>query len=435
MTETIAPFTVCLLTPLGSGGLAAVRLFGPGAAGVLARLFQPDHQPMSGQAGRLALGWVIDPASGERIDQAMARFLPGRLGAELTLHGGVRIVQRVLAACQTLGGRRLEIPSPVPSPRRGGEIWNTGGQAASGTKHQADSAYPRDREELWMQSLDLARADNVPHPALWADLELTLPLARTRAIADWLVGQYSAGLAEAIESIVAGRLSAAQGDALLDRLVSEADGFRRALAGLRAAIIGPTNAGKSSLFNGLAGAEAAIVSEQPGTTRDYVTRWASVGGLAVELIDTAGLRGRPSELESRASELADPVVRSADVRLIVLDGAQPADAIDQASFAALNKFARTGPVIWVINKCDQPIELQAEAIVGKFGGGAIVRVSALTGVGLPDLAVALRGAFGIADLSPGSPGLFTNRQLDLVAAGRLAAGEPRNAILLRILDA
>jgi tRNA modification GTPase len=280
----------------------------------------------------------------------------------------------------------------------------------------------------------LARADNVPRPALWADLELTLPLARTRAIADWLIGQYSIGLADAIESIIAGQLSAEQSDALLDRLLAESAGFRRAIAGLRAAIVGPTNAGKSSLFNALAGAEAAIVSEQPGTTRDYVTRWASVGGLAVELIDTAGLRSQPSELESRASELADPIVRSADVRLIVLDGTQSADSIAPAGLAALDEFARIPPVIWVINKCDQPSVLQPDGLVGRYGVGPAIRVSALTGAGLSDLATALRVAFGIADLSPGWPGLFTDRQSDLVAAARREAGDQRGATLLQILN-
>jgi len=375
--------TVCLLSPLGEGGLAVVRLFGPGSVAIARRLFHP-MRAWPGAPAQLALGRVVDPQSNEMIDEGILRELPAGCGVELTLHGGVRIVQRVVAACESAGSARLD--------------WH----------------HPDDREALWQQAYVLHRVAGTPKPALAADIEMTLPQARTRATADWLVAQGGpAGLAGFLARLIerAGQ-QGADIRADLDALLAEAPAWRRAIDGVRVAIVGPTNAGKSTLLNALAGAEAAIVSDAPGTTRDYVSQWASVEGVPVELIDTAGLRDRAEELERMAGALADPVVRSAPLRLILLDASTQPASEDLNRLASL---AQAGPALVAINKTDLPATWDAATGARRLVGcDQPVSISARTGEGLAELRSAIRRALGIGELSPARAGLFRDRQSALV---------------------
>ncbi|MCG3180332.1 MAG: tRNA modification GTPase MnmE [Phycisphaerae bacterium] len=387
--------TVALLTPLGAGGVAVVRVWGAGAAEVVRQLFAPTHRANLPEADRLAIGCVIDPATGEAVDEGLLLTLPAGLGFELSLHGGVRIVQRVVSACQGLGARRLD----------------AGDEAG--------------RDELWRQAAALHKARGRRRPALAADVELAMVSARTGEAVAWLAAQEEL-LGDAIERLAAaeqggpaGRLAAGgQLRLQLERLACEADGWMRALAGVRVAIVGPPNAGKSTLLNALAGASTAIVSESAGTTRDYVTRWANLAGLACELVDTAGLRDGAGNLEAAAVALADPVVRSADLRVVVLDGGEELASGDEQRLAGLG-----GPTVVAINKCDRPVRAAtAESAARLAGGGEVVRLVARTGEGLESLRPAVRRAVGANDLADLRAGLFCRRQRERVAG--LIAGLP-----------
>ncbi len=385
---TQAAATVCLLTPLARGGLAVVRVFGPAWRGPAERVFRADRgADLPGSHERLKLGRTIDPANGETIDQAVLRVLPGDLGVELTLHGGIRVVQRVVQACIRLGARRLDV----------GRVG--------------------DRAELWCQAFLLARAGGVARPALWADVELALPAARTQAAANWLVGQWGNGLGNLIDSLIEQGRSGKSVAALLEGLLLEYPAWRRALGGVRVAIVGPVNAGKSTLLNALAGAEAAIVSDRPGTTRDYTARWVNLAGLAVELIDTAGLRPDQGPLEGMASELAAPVIRQADLRLVLLDGSSRPTGEEVAAIAGV---AQIAPSLVVVNKSDLPTGWDAAAAAGQLGhaSGTCLRVSAKACSGLEALADAIRARLGLPGLDPTAAGLFTERQADLVRSAR-----------------
>ncbi len=410
--------TVCLLTPLGQGGLAAVRVFGPGANEIIGRLLAPQSAAgLPTDPARLGLVRVCDPATpgrspafpgqsppgGEQIDQGIVRPLPAGLGAELTLHGGVRIVQRVVAACQALGARRLDLANPAG------------------------------RDELWRQSWLLAKAERIKHPGLWADIELALPRARTQAAAEWLVAQWSTGLAEQIRSLREEALNGQPVAEALGRLLAEGPGWRRAIAGVRVAIVGPSNSGKSTLLNTLAGTAAAVVSDEPGTTRDYVARWVNLDGLAVEIIDTAGLRAEAGELEARAAILSGPVVRSADLRLILLDRSVRPAGEELAKMEALAGFQ---PAVWVVNKCDLPAAWDAVAAVPTgVSGGPPLSISALTGDGLAEIGRAIRARLGIPALAPPAPGLLADRQEALIwSAGRAKDSAGLQASLGKVLD-
>ncbi len=384
MNRSDQPCTVTLLTPLGEGGLAVVRLAGAGAAGVVEQIFQPHSD---GPPGRLRLGRVVDPISGEVIDEGIASPLPGGPGVELSLHGGVRIVQRVVSACEQLGAQRL------------------------------DARDPADQEALWQEAFALHQAGGVEHPALAADIELALPQARTRAAVEWLIAQ---------ANLLPRRLAALdrrRGERLLQLFRSR----QQSLAGVRVAIVGPPNAGKSTLLNALAGREAAIVSDTPGTTRDYVSAWVNADGIAAEVIDTAGLRGQAEELESAAIHLARPVVQSADLVLEVTDSSQSPDGWWRETSRPLFEGLRHPPLT-VLTKSDLPRKLDRPP-----GPPHPVAVSARTGQGLDQLRRAIRRALELPRLLPSRAGIFACRQANLLAGALKAPGEVNfHAVLRRI---
>jgi tRNA modification GTPase len=155
-------------------------------------------------------------------------------------------------------------------------------------------------------------------------------------------------------------------------------------AGLTLAIVGRPNVGKSSLFNRLLEQDRAIVTDIPGTTRDLVSETASIAGIPVKLVDTAGIRDTAERVESLGIERSYQAMADADLVLVVLDASQVPDAADEA----LMERARGGRHIIVGNKCDLGSRDQA-----------VVAVSALTGEGIARLrelileSVAPKGAF------------------------------------------
>ncbi|HEV2500641.1 MAG TPA: GTPase, partial [Terriglobia bacterium] len=159
--------------------------------------------------------------------------------------------------------------------------------------------------------------------------------------------------------------------------------------GMSLAIAGRPNVGKSSLFNRLLDAERAIVTEIPGTTRDLVAETASLNGIPVRLVDTAGIRDGADVVERLGVERSFQAAADADARLLVLDAAQGVTAEDIALF---EKIRHHGPLLIACNKCDLPSRLTLEDLKPLAGAEnapanhtEAAWVSALTGEGLPKL--------------------------------------------------
>jgi tRNA modification GTPase len=162
------------------------------------------------------------------------------------------------------------------------------------------------------------------------------------------------------------------------------DGARDGLiyrSGVRVAIIGRPNVGKSSLMNALARSERSIVTEVSGTTRDTVEEQLSIRGVPVVLVDTAGLRDTCDVVETIGIARARDAAELADLRLVVIDGSEPLDDDDRAVL----ELATSGPSIVAVNKRDQPIHADAHSILASPAGPPKVAISALTGHGLADL--------------------------------------------------
>lgn len=347
--------------------VAVVRISGPGADGAL--------QALAGtvpEARRAIL--VILTANGEPLDRALALRFPGPRSAtgedvaELHLHGGRAVVSAVLEALAGLDGLRPAEPGEFT--RRAFEnglidLAEAEGLAdllAAETQSQrraalalAGGALSR-QVEAWRQKL----------LALAAALEAALDFSDEGEVGEaWPTG-WSESLAE-----LAGEMGA-----LLARPPAE-----RLKDGLRVVIAGPPNAGKSSLLNALVQRDAAITSAVPGTTRDLIEAPTAIGGMPFLLIDTAGLRDDTDEVERIGVARARASLGAADIVLWLGD---PEAA------------PRNPATILVRSKCD----------LGHSERGGGLRVSALTGEGLGDLAAALteRGA----ELLPGEAEVAVN---------------------------
>ena len=221
---------------------------------------------------------------------------------------------------------------------------------------------------------------------------------------------------------LAASLRACAGD--LDRLLATWDRGRVLKSGVRTAILGRPNAGKSSLLNALAGYERAIVTDIPGTTRDTVEESVLCGGVLLRLIDTAGIRATEDPVEQLGVERSRRAIASAELVLAVVDGAVPEDSEEGSLLADV---ARCGvPWLLVFTKRDMAGGLRTAGAVFPAGEGplappaAVVSLSSVTGEGLEDLGNAVAALFPAGD--PGEAGsLLTDRRQEDAARRALDA--------------
>ncbi len=184
----------------------------------------------------------------------------------------------------------------------------------------------------------------------------------------------------------------------------------------RIVLFGPPNAGKSTLANALCGRSASIVSDAPGTTRDWVDAtffltWGDVS-LAATLVDTAGIRETSEAIESESIARAHEQMERADILLAVVDGAAPLDPSVEAQlhrvFTAPNEHSpRQPPMILVVNKSDLP---QCRRPAGAWAAVRTVSASALQGEGIPALHQSILQVLGITRIGPATPVVWTRRQ-------------------------
>ena len=203
------------------------------------------------------------------------------------------------------------------------------------------------------------------------------------------------------------RLAQARSD--LAQLLAEAERGRKLRDGLHAVIVGPPNAGKSSLLNALAGSDRAIVTDVPGTTRDVLRESMRLDGLELTLVDTAGLREGGDAIEREGMRRARAELQTADLALVVVDARDPV-----AGLAAVEADIAAVPLrLLVHNKSD----LLPAAVADS---GDVVRVSAVSGLGLGTLHQRLRG-LAMGNTEEASAGEFSARGRHVEALRRAQA--------------
>ncbi|MCB9959224.1 MAG: tRNA uridine-5-carboxymethylaminomethyl(34) synthesis GTPase MnmE [Rhodospirillaceae bacterium] len=367
-------------------GVAVVRVSGRSARRAIAALAPPVPEPRRAALRR------IGPAS-DAIDRGLVLWFPapgsatGEDVAEFHVHGGRAVVGALVDA---LGGvADLRPAEPGEFTRRAvlnGRMDLTEAEAVADMV-AAETALQRRQALRQMGGALRERYDG------WR-ARLVAALAHLEADLDFPDEDLPPGIAAGVAFEVA---------ALVDEIASHLDdggAAERLRSGVAVAILGPPNAGKSSLLNRLARRPAAIVSHIAGTTRDVVEVHLDLAGLAVALWDTAGLReDGGDEIEAEGMRRSLERAGSADLRLVVLDGAGWPEV--PAATAAV--MAAADVVVW--NKADLRADLRADpgAVADPPAmEGPVLWVSALTGAGLPELeAVLAERAGGLAALAAG----------------------------------
>ena len=354
------------------GAISIIRLSGPRAADALIALTGRDTLP---EPRRMVLRTLRDPSSGEAIDRGLVvRFEApnsetGEPMVELHLHGGRAVVGAALDAIARLGFCRLAEPGEFT--RRAFEHGKLDLTEAEGIADlvAAETAAQR-RQALQQMEGALHRLYES-----WRSAGLRA-LAHLEAAIDFPDEDLPGGLADEVRTAIATlqkEISAHLEDRRGERLRE----------GLSIAIIGPPNAGKSSLLNLLARRDAAIVSETAGTTRDVIEVHLDLGGWPVVLADTAGLRASPDAIEQEGVRRAKARAAAADLRLLVLDASGDWRTERDTLIPATENWNPAFDIV-VANKSDLATAEDAD----------VVALSANNGNGLPVLLTRLERSAG-----------------------------------------
>lgn len=402
---------VAVATAAGAGGVGIVRLSGPRAIAIA--------EAVCGRAlaVRSARYTRFHDAAGEVIDDGIAiafrapASFTGEDVAELQAHGSPAVLRQLVDVAMAHGARQA---GPGEFSARAFEhgkldlaqaealadlIGAGSAQAARAARRSLDGAFSREVEALAARLM-----------ALRVQAEAAIDFAD-----------------EPLETLSEARLGATlagiRGD--LARLLARAEAGQRLRDGLHAVIVGPPNAGKSSLLNALARSERAIVTEIAGTTRDLLRETVRVGDIELTLVDTAGLRETEDAIEREGIRRARAELARADLALVVVDARSPADA--DPVLAGLGELPHR---LVIHNKAD----LLDGAAPG--GAGEALRVSARDGRGLDALEAAIN-AIARSGLAAGE-GAFSARARHVRAlvdgadwlaraAGELDAAQPELA--------
>ena len=354
---TLADTIAAIATPLGEGGLAVVRISGPQTLAVADKSFLPvgenSLKPSAAATHTIHYGKIV--RQGRSVDEVLVAVMRAphtftrEDTVEITCHGGILPAKLVLDTLLENGARLAE---PGEFTRRAflnGRIDLAQAEAVADLIHS--------RTELALAAANEQLAGKLSQRINALRDEMMRTLAHVEAHIDFPDEDISPDTKEQLLK----RLE--HGVAFMDDLLRTANEGQILRRGIRAAIVGRPNAGKSSLLNRLLGHDRAIVSPIPGTTRDTIEETANIRGLPVVFIDTAGLREARDEIEQEGVRRSRESLARAEFILHVLDASEPFTPADEKYFA---EFAGKKRIL-VVNKIDLPRKWDAEELERQVG--------------------------------------------------------------------
>jgi tRNA modification GTPase len=395
---------VAVATPVGRGGIGVVRLSGPEAARIAAKL--TDRGPFEPRRATL-----VRVGGAQARDRAIVTYFKGPASytgedvVEISAHGSPVLLNSIVEAAVRAGARLAEPGEFTLRAYLHGRMDLVQAEAvhdlvSAVTPLQARSAFDQLEGTLTERIAEI-------------DARLFDLAARLEASLDFPEEGYhfvEPGEAASQLGAVIAAIDALLRDARAGRLVRE---------GARVVILGRPNAGKSTLFNALAGAGRAIVTEIPGTTRDLLTEQVDIHGIAVTLVDTAGLRQTPeNKVEAEGISRAQSAAGSADLVIAVLDSSRPLHEDDRALLSSSDPRRR----IVVFSKVDLPRAWSDDGLLQKAIG-----VSAATGTGLEALRKTIADSLGLSEIYRDTPAITNIRHVDLLGRARVALDRARKA--------
>jgi len=422
----------------GGSALTLIRCSGKGALELAAGVFSAGEKLLRAQGNTVLHGWIVSPGAGtdpaddrrgEKIDEVLVsvfrapKSYTGEDGIDISCHGGAAAGTGVMAALRAAGFRdalpgeftfRAFMNGKLDLTRCESVMELVSARTEKGRRHAVSRL-----SGVLADEIDAVKKKLVE---VLAGAEIFLDYSEDEIGMD---ANEDAGL-------LPGKPLAEEALARLRKLAESWRRERIYQEGILAVIAGRPNAGKSSLFNLLLKEERSIVTEIPGTTRDWIEAWVSIEGIPVRLVDTAGLREPGDPVEAIGVERSRGLLEAAELVLYIMDGSEGITGEDAAFMDKLRQTAqqepRTLPCIPLWNKTDiAPLPASPETACGRLLG-----VSAKTGEGVAELTVAIAEAAakiaGQAEIASGSgdpqgAAVGTARQKNLVEAAAAALEE------------
>jgi tRNA modification GTPase len=373
--DTIA----AVATAPGECGIGIVRISGPEAVSIADRVFKAiSGRPLEQlPVRRMNYGFIHNPDNGDRIDEVLVTVMKAPYTytredvVEIHCHGGNTAVRKILEVVVDLGARVAEPGEFTKRAFLNGRIDLSQAEAVMDIIHSKSEMALKTAVSQLEGALS-KQLDRVK------DILLSV-MARIEASIDFPEHD--------IEEVTRDTLMQETRTAvdMVERLLATSSTGKIVREGLKTAIIGKPNVGKSSLLNALLKENRAIVTEVPGTTRDVIEEYINLRGIPLRLMDTAGIRETDDLVESIGVEKTRKYLENADLVLLMLDAARPLSKEDKVILDII----RNKKVIVLINKTDLEIRLDTEGIEERFKEGPVIHMSLARGTGLDDLEEAI----------------------------------------------
>jgi tRNA modification GTPase len=409
---------IAFATIPGNSALSVIRCSGKGAVEMAASVFSAPEKLKSTQGNTVIHGWIVN--AGEKIDEALVsvfrapKSYTGEDSLDISCHGGAVTGKAVMNALKSSGFRdalpgeftfRAFINGKLDLTRCESVMELVSAKTDTGRRH----AITRLSGSLYSEVDEVKKL-------------LVLVLSGAEIYLDYSEDEISAGFDTSASDEIAGRLpnkeTALKALARLKKLQASWQIERIYQEGVTVVIAGRPNAGKSSIFNSILKEDRSIVTEIPGTTRDWIEAWVNIEGIPVRLVDTAGLRDSSDSVEKIGVERSLKILQEADIVLYLIDGEQGITAED------IEFMKRSEKCIFLWNKADiSPVVTLSVEFENN-----IISVSAKTGEGLNDLCAAITSAVTPEDASEGifrepAVSVGTVRQKKLIDAACCALEE------------
>lgn len=391
MKKTIAAIS----TPPGTGGIAVIRISGDQALEIGDRIFRGRGKLSDAASHTIHYGFIVNEQN-EKIDEVLVSVMraPKTFTTEDTIeintHGGTMTVQNVLTTIVKAGAVMAEPGEFTKRAFLNGRI----------DLSQAEAVIDiiNSKNELSRKNA-LSQLEGTLSKEIRAiRQELVHLAARMQVLIDYPDEELEDVTEQEIEQIVSQCAERA------GKLLDTADNGKIIKDGIRTAIAGKPNVGKSSLLNSLARADRAIVTDIAGTTRDVIEESVNLNGVPILLTDTAGIRDTDDAVEKIGVERSKKSIQEADLVLVMLDGSELLTDEDRSVLRATHDKKR----IIIINKTDLGRPKYTEAVRAKANGDPVLEISALTGSGLEELAEEIRRIYNFHAMSGNSGAVITN---------------------------
>ena len=398
---------VAVATPLGRSAIGVIRLSGPESLEVLRSLIR-DHE-FSPNPNQTVLKKILVGYAGEVLDYALVSYFAaphsftGEDMIEISCHGSPVVLRQLLDLTQLFNARLAGPGEFTLRACRNGKIDLSKAEAIRDLINARTSSAASQATRQLSGELSSALAP--------CKRELVTAIVTLESAVEFVEDDLPEIQLTEMESRLTGVRSQ------LTRLLATYSAGHLLRDGIRVAIVGRPNVGKSSVFNRLLKLDRAIVTDVPGTTRDSLTESINLQGIPVSFTDTAGIRKTGDKIEAIGVERTHRAIADADLLLVVIDGSTELSADDAV---VLEQTKETQHVV-AVNKCDLVHHADIENKIEVHS--KVVHLSALTGEGLSALAAAILEPFGRVDSEDSGFLITDSRHYDLLRRAEQSVGE------------